>query len=479
MSQRLNKTVFIKTYGCQMNERDSEIICGMMMQEGYAPVQSADEADLIIYNTCSVRKHAEDRVWGNLGSLVKVIGPPSFASAKLSRGATKPKRILGLVGCMGKAYGKEVFRRLPHVDFVCGPANIYDIPEIIDKIRAGKKHIVSIGREKRPMKKGSAAYRDEKIRAFVNIGEGCDNFCSYCIVPHVRGREASRPAKDIIDEIKRLVDAGTKEVTLLGQNVNSYGEKPATKGSPERRRGETSNQLPDFVGLLEEINKIDGLERIRFMTSHPKDVSVYLFSAMRDLKKVCEHLHIPLQSGADRILKLMNRKYTVSHYLGLVDSLRKIIPDVTITTDIIVGFPGESDKDFMDTYMLMKEIKFDSSFIFKYSPRPFTKAADLDDDVPRKIKEERNQSLLILQNDMTRYKNEQRIGSVEEALGLRPAKRKPSASNDLSGFFIKGRTRGNQQVVYKGDKSLIGALSDVKIKDIEEKTLIGELKGAI
>lgn len=440
-----------------MNERDTEIICGMMMQEGYTPVSSADEADLIIYNTCSVRKHAEDRVWGNIEQL-KRLKVKKLKGSKVKRLDERAEPIIGLVGCMGKAYGEDIFKRLPHVDFICGPSNIYDIPDLVERVKEGKRHIVAIGAKRRPLRKDEGRYRDESVRAWVNIGEGCDNFCSYCIVPYVRGREVSRPESDILDEIKGLVDKGIKEVTLLGQNVNSYKETDA-----------------NFIKLLERINKIEGLKRIRFMTSHPKDADLKLFEAMKNLDKVCEHLHLPLQSGSDKILKAMNRKYTVSHYLKLIDLLRKEIPDCAVSTDIIVGFPGETEKDFMDTYMVMKRIGFDSAFIFKYSPRPFTKASEMKDDIEKKTKEERNQVLLNLQDKITGEKNQNLIGTIHEAMGIRGAKRKPGSSYELSAFYIKARTRRNRQVVYKGTKDLIGAVCDVKINEVEEHTLIGEL----
>jgi tRNA-2-methylthio-N6-dimethylallyladenosine synthase len=474
--------VFIRTFGCQMNERDSEIICSMMMQEGYAPAQSYEDASLIIFNTCSVRKHAEDRVWGKLTELKdKEICPPSFAGAKLSRGATSPpqisskslrggtrphKKIVGLVGCMGKAYGKEIFKRLPHVDFVCGPANIYDIPALVNKVLAGKTHVAATGKNTRPLKKRDGTYREENIRAWVNISYGCDNFCSYCIVPYVRGREISRSRKDIIDEIKQLVDNGTKEVTLLGQNVNSY--KFTVHGSQF-----TDNN--DFVMLLEEVNKIKGLERIRFMTSHPKDAGIELFKAIAGLDKVCEHLHLPMQSGSDRILKLMNRGYTCAHYLKLIDGVRKVIPDCAITTDVIVGFPSESEKDFKDTYEMMQKIKFDSAFIFKYSTRPFTKASQMKDDVSMEAKKERNHVLLNLQAKISERKTNALIGNIENVLGLSIAKKKPDSSNDLSATYIKARTRKNYQAVCKGGKALIGKIFDIKIKDIQDNTLIGDI----
>jgi len=447
-----------------MNERDSEIIYTMMMQEGYAPAQSYEEADLVIFNTCSVREHAEDRVWGKLTELKRL---------KIDRNDI----VIGLVGCMGKAYGKEIFKRLPHVDFVCGPANIYDIPMLIEKVESGKSHITAISKEHRPLRTGkmktvlsrkqpASQYREEKIRAWVNISQGCNNFCSYCIVPYVRGSEISRQQKDIIDEIKQLVDNGTKEITLLGQNVNSY---QAAAG------GSQSADKNDFVKLLEKINKLEGLERVRFMTSHPKDAGAELFKAVAGLSKVCEHIHLPMQSGSSRILKLMNRGYTRAHYLKLVKDMRRIIPGCSITTDIIVGFPSESEKDFKDTYEIMKNTEFNSAFIFKYSPRPFAKASQMDDDVDMEAKKERNQVLLHLQDKVSRKKHEKLIGKTENVLGLSIAKKKPDSSSDLSSTFIKTRTRKNDQLVCKGDKQLIGKIFDVKIKGAQNNTLIGDI----
>jgi tRNA-2-methylthio-N6-dimethylallyladenosine synthase len=451
-----------------MNERDSEIIYSMMMQEGFAPVDSYEDASLIIFNTCSVRKHAEDRVWGKLEELkrLKEICPHRFtrSARKTSTGATGIKPIIGLVGCMGKAYGNEIFLRLPHIDFVCGPADIYDIPGLVDKVLSGKRHVIAVGKDKRPVKKVQEAYREEKIRAWVNISQGCDNFCSYCIVPYVRGREISRSQKDIIDEIKGLADKGVKEITLLGQNVNSYKKENSKNASGN-----------DFVELLEQVNRISPLERIRFMTSHPKDAGILLFQAIAGLDKVCEHIHLPVQSGSDRILKLMNRGYSSSYYLKLIENIRKIIPGCAISTDIIVGFPTEADKDFKDTYDVMEKVAFESSFIFKYSPRPFARASSIEDDVTLEIKKERNQILLDLQDRLTKKSHEQLFNSVENALGLSKAKKRPDISSDMSEEYIKGRTRTNYQVVYKGGRDLIGKIVDVKIKGAQDNTLIGDI----
>lgn len=441
--------VFIRTFGCQMNESDSEIVYAMLLSQGYVKAKSYEDANVILFNTCSVRQHAEDRIWGNVGELKKL------------KDKTK---VLGIIGCMAQAQGKEIFKRLGHVNFICGPSDIYEIIDLIERARDNpKERFSAISKIKRPLKTQYSIhntqyqpYREDRIRGFVNISYGCNNFCSYCIVPYVRGREISRPAKDIIDEVKMLVEDGAKEIMLLGQNVNSFG-----------KRTEGREQRTEFVKLLEKINKIDGLLRIRFMTSHPKDANAELFKAMRDLDKVCEHLHLPLQSGSDRILGLMNRKYTSGDYLKLVEQYRKIVDNGSITTDIIVGFPTESEDDFYKTYMLLKDVKFDGVFIFKYSPRPRAVASKMTDDISKQTKEERHQKLLALQDRIIKDKNKLLVGSIQQVLGMNQAKRPPQ--------HIKGRTRQNALAIYKGSSDLIGRLSDVKIKCIEGNTLIGEI----
>lgn len=429
-----------------MNEADSELVYSMLLSQGYTKASSYQDADVILFNTCSVRKHAEDRVWGKAGELKKL----------------SPKPIIGIIGCMAKAQGSKIYERLPHVNFICGPSDIYAVADLIEQAQGSPgQHLSAIGEQKRPIKKWCQApfFREDKIRAWVNISYGCNNFCSYCIVPYVRGREISRKSEDIIDEVKMLIDEGVKEVTLLGQNVNSY--------SKEQKAG--------FVKLLEKINEINGLLRIRFMTSHPKDANIDLFKATNDLDKVCEHLHLPLQSGSDRILRLMNRKYTASDYLKLIERYRRIVNNGSLTTDIIVGFPTETEEDFYQTYMLMKYIKFDNIFIFKYSPRPYTAASKMNDDVAAEVKEERNQMLLRLQDKIRKDKIGLLINTIQQALATRKAKRPPiSHYPDNGKYYLKGRTRTNQLVIYKGNLELIGHLSDIKIKYIEDNTLIGE-----
>ncbi len=425
------KNLYIKTFGCQMNYRDSEEIAGIFMQKGWALAASPEEADVAIFNTCSVREHAEDRAISNIGEL---------KSLKKKR----PGMVIGVVGCMAKAQGKKIIDRLPIVDFITGPANIYDIPATVESILVNRKEAVIVtDKEARPYV-SNVAYHAKGVSALVTIMEGCNNFCSYCIVPYVRGREVSRPAADIIDEIKHLSEDGYKEVTLLGQNVNSYR---------------------DFIGLLRGINGIDGIERIRFLTSHPKDAGEELFIAMRDLPKVCEHLHLPLQSGSDRILKSMNRGYTAAAYLKKVEMLRKHVPDCAITTEVIVGYPGESDEDFMMTKKLIEDVGFNSSFIFKYSPRRPAKASGLEDDVPKKIKEERNQVLLKLRDKISGLKDQEFTGGQAEVL-VESVCRKEKHK-------VTGRNRQNIKVVFPGDAGLIGKLKGVSVRSVIGHTLVG------
>ncbi|MDD5174739.1 MAG: tRNA (N6-isopentenyl adenosine(37)-C2)-methylthiotransferase MiaB, partial [Candidatus Omnitrophica bacterium] len=351
------KSVYVKTFGCQMNIRDSEFVLGLMLADGYKQASSMEEADVILFNSCSVRQHAEDRLFSNISDLKKLK-------------KRKPGIVIGLMGCTAQEHKESILRKVPLVDLVCGPGNEADLPRLIKDVVKNRCPIIAADKvnELRPEK--FPEYREAGFKAFVSIGEGCNNFCSYCIVPYVRGRERSRDAKDIIKEVKDLAARGFKEITLLGQNVNSY------KGI-------------GFVKLLEKVNAVKDIERIRFMTSHPKDASTELFEAMRDLEKVCEHLHLPLQSGSDRILKLMNRGYDRTRYLKLARAYRKIVIGGSITTDVIVGFPSERESDFKDTVKMMEEIRFESAFMFKYSPRPPAKSARLKDDVPADVKQRR------------------------------------------------------------------------------------------
>ncbi|MCM8761489.1 MAG: tRNA (N6-isopentenyl adenosine(37)-C2)-methylthiotransferase MiaB [Candidatus Omnitrophica bacterium] len=439
------KKIFIRTFGCQMNVRDSEFVAGMLLENGFELVDSVEKADVVLFNSCSVRQHAEDRLFSNIGDLARL---------------KKKKRDLVIVrmGCTAQKYKDKAIDRSPLLDIVCGPGNEADLAGILKDFMENRCAIVAVDKvnEKRP--EIFSIYRENDFKAYVSIGEGCDNYCSYCIVPYVRGKERSRDAKDVIREVEELAARGFKEVTLLGQNVNSYGKAVRPSG----------RQAVNFVKLLERINKINGIERIRFMTSHPKDVHTELFKAMRDLEKVCEHLHLPLQSGSDRILKLMNRGYTAKRYLKLVEDYRKIVCGGSLTTDIIVGFSSETEADFKKTLSVMRSIEFDSAFTFKYSPRPPAKSAFLKDDVPAAAKEKRLQSIIGLQVASSKKRNESLIGSVVEVL--------VDGRNKKDEKSLSGRTRTNKAVIFEGDRSLVGSLLNIEIRSATSFALRGRIE---
>jgi len=371
------KKVFIRTFGCQMNEHDSERVKDLLLDDGYSVSSKARDADVLLFNTCSVRKNAEDRVFGAVSSL-----------KGLKR--MRPEVIFGIMGCMAEAQRKSIFQRMNHVDFLCGPSDLDKIPEIIDKVRRGARQIVYVGSYK--SKRIPDFPKDRSIdTGYVKIMEGCDNFCSYCVVPYLRGRERSRPSEEILGEIKNLIDKGVKYITLLGQNVNSYG------------RGLKENMT--FTVLLRRIDKVaDGRAEIDFMTSHPKDAGVDLFKAISQLGSLSKKLHLPIQSGSNKVLKRMKRGYTVERYKKLARDFRKIVKDGKISSDFIVGFPGERNADFNETLKVVKEIQFDAAYIFKYSPRPFTKASKFKDSVPEEEKGRRHALLLEIQRGISRKK---------------------------------------------------------------------------
>ena len=353
-----------------MNEHDSGRVKDLLLQEGYSLSKDLEEADVLLFNTCSVRKHAEDRVFGRVGSLKKRSGV-----------------IFGILGCMAEAQKDLIFRRLPHVDFICGPADLDKIPGIIKRIRSGAGHIICVGGHSSKKIPDFPKERGVGKNAYVKIMEGCANFCSYCVVPYVRGPERSRPSKEILEEIEKLMDRGVEKITLLGQNVNSYG-----RGLKEKI---------DFSGLLRKIDRAMTDVKIDFMTSHPKDAGVDLFKAIAGLKSLSKQLHLPLQSGSNKILKRMNRGYTVERYKRLVKDFRRIVKDGKVASDFIVGFPGETKKDFNDTLKAIKDIRFSNAYIFKYSPRPFTKASRFKDNVLKEEKEKRHALLLETQKKIS------------------------------------------------------------------------------
>jgi tRNA-2-methylthio-N6-dimethylallyladenosine synthase len=359
----------IKTYGCQMNMRDSEVICGLLLKAGYKITDDPAKADIIILNTCSVRQHAEDKVWSEAGR---------FKSGK----------IIGVVGCMARNYEQRIFERSPNVSFVVGPADIAKIPDIIAKLDKDKaifeRKIFETEGEARPEEIYHTGFYEDKDHAFVVISEGCSNFCSYCVVPYVRGRLHNRNYEDILKEMQKALAKGITRFTLLGQNVNAYQYEDV-----------------NFVKLLRLIDSIEGLEEFSFVTSHPRDTSVDLFKTMNDLGKLKKYLHLPVQSGSDRVLKLMNRGYSRKFYLDLADNYRKIVKGGVLTTDVIVGFPTENEEDFKGTQDLIKAVRFNGAYIFKYSPRPDTEAFKMADTVSRQEKERRHRLVLDMQKEIS------------------------------------------------------------------------------
>ncbi|MBN1794948.1 MAG: tRNA (N6-isopentenyl adenosine(37)-C2)-methylthiotransferase MiaB [Candidatus Omnitrophica bacterium] len=432
----MHKKVYLKVFGCQMNAYDSEIVEAMLGKAGYMPAGTPDEADIILFNTCSVRAHAEERAFGNVMALRPLK-------------EKHPEKIIGIIGCMAQNYGEALLEKAPFVDLICGPDRMWDIPAFVEEIRGGRGPVIACELDGRAGK--SVTGQKKRLKAYVAIMRGCDNFCTYCVVPYVRGRERSREVTDIVNEVAQLLDNGVKEITLLGQNVNSYGKNLADGITIAR--------------LLERLDSLPYKKRIRFLTSHPKDISPDLISAMRDLESVCEHLHLPIQSGSDRILETMGRGYAVGHFLDIARSFKENIPAGSLTTDVIVGFPGESEEDFQATVNVMKKIQFDDSFIFKYSPREKTKAAALTDDVPKKVKEERNQILLSLQKEITAANNQCLIGTTLEVLVETPAKK--------SRGEVMGRSRAHKKVVFAANGNCIGEYIPVEITGQGDFTLTG------
>jgi tRNA-2-methylthio-N6-dimethylallyladenosine synthase len=433
------KKYFIRTYGCQMNELDSEIMVGLLEKRGLERTQDEKHADLLIYNTCSIRDLAERKVMGKLGQL----------------GRSKGKNaLIGVTGCMANAKKESLFRKLPHIDFVLGTNNIHNLEGVLDEVQATEQQVVRTDPQFTHELDYLVAKRNDKVKAYVSIIRGCDKFCTYCVVPYTRGQEASRHPDSIIEECRQLAANGYKEVTLLGQNVNSYGKDKEGWGCL-------------FHDLLYRIDKIEGIERIRFMTSHPVDITKGLMEAIRDLPSLCEFVHFPLQAGSDRVLRKMHRIYTVDEYLEKVQMLREIVPNVTLGTDIIVGFPTETDEEFEETYRLMKEIEYSVAFIFSYSPRKGTPAMRWSDDIPEKVKQERLHRLLELHESICAKHRLEMLGTEVEVL----VERHSNKDNSL----MTGRTRCWKNVLLPGDVSFIGSLQKVKVHSYRNQTLIGDI----
>ena len=432
------KTYYVRTYGCQMNELDTEIMMGQLEQRGLTRVEDEYLADLLIFNTCSIRDLAERKVMGKLGLLGR--NPHQDA-------------IIGVTGCMANAKKDSLFQKLPHIDFILGTNNIHNLNHVLDEVLSTKTQIIRTDDQFEHELDYVGAKRDDKVKAHISIIRGCDKHCTYCVVPYTRGPEVSRHPDNIIEECRVLAAQGYKEFTLLGQNVNSYG-----KDQPEW------NCL--FHDLLYRLDKIPGIERIRFWTSHPVDITKELMEAIRDLKSVCESVHFPLQAGSNRILRKMHRIYTVEQYLEKVQMLREIVPNVVLGTDIIVGFPTETEEEFQQTYQILKDIEYSVAFLYTYSPRKGTPATRWKDDIPEEVKEDRLQRLLALQEGITARQRQEMLGKEVEVL--------VEAHNFKDHSLLKGRTRCWKNVLFAGDEALIGTLQNVKIHSYTNQTLLGE-----
>ncbi|EIF6156661.1 TPA: tRNA (N6-isopentenyl adenosine(37)-C2)-methylthiotransferase MiaB [Clostridium perfringens] len=443
LENNMDKKLFcISTYGCQMNEEDSEKLSGMLKSQGYERTENKEEASIIIFNTCCVRENAENKVFGNLGQLKQLK-------------KKNPNLVIAICGCMMQQVGMadKVLKTFPYVDIIFGTHNAHKFPEYLHRVLQEGVQVKEILNKEEGIVEGLPIDRKSDVKAFVTIMYGCNNFCTYCIVPYVRGRERSRKSEDIIKEIEELVSKGYKEITLLGQNVNSYG-----KGLEEDI---------DFAGLLRKVNEVKGLERVRFMTSHPKDLSDDVIMAIKECDKLCEQVHLPVQSGSSRILKEMNRHYDREYYLDLVKKIKSEIPDVTLTTDIIIGFPGETEEDFLDTLSLCEEVGYDSAFTFIYSRRNHTPADKMENQIPDDIKHDRFNRLVEAINKKVVIKNKEYEGKVVEVLVEGPSK------NDET--KLTGRTRNGKLVNFAGDEKLVGELVNLKIVRAQPFSLIGEI----
>ncbi|MBI5015104.1 MAG: tRNA (N6-isopentenyl adenosine(37)-C2)-methylthiotransferase MiaB [Deltaproteobacteria bacterium] len=428
-----------------MNDHESGVLAHLLEGAGYREVPDPAEADVILVNTCAIREKAEQKVYSQLGR---------YRSLKESR----PGLVLAVGGCMAQSEGRRVLSRAPFVDLVFGTHALMDVPSLLGRVREQRRRIVATEVSSDPSRVEAlyAHSRGLGLKAFVTVMHGCDNFCAYCVVPHVRGREMSRPASEIVAEVERLSAEGVVEVTLLGQNVNSYGQKP---------QGDTS-----FAELVRRVAAVEGVRRIRFTTSHPKDLSEDLITLFAEETKLMPHIHLPLQSGSDRILRAMNRGYTSAHYRALVEKLRRIVPGIAVTSDLIVGFPGETEGDFEATLRVMAEIVFDNLFSFKFSPRPRTAAAAMIDALPAGVKEERLQRLQALQREHTLQRNQELVGRICTVL--------VEGASRVGGAQWTGRTPENKIVNFPGPGVGVGEELAVRIAGARINSLVGELAGA-
>ena len=435
------KKAFVETYGCQQNVNDSEILSGMIKEMGYEIASEKEDADLIIYNTCAVRENAELKVFGNLGALKHLK-------------SKKPDLIIGVCGCMmqQKDIQDQIKKKYKHVSLVFGTHSLYRFPEMLSEVINGDKRVFDI-KEDGIIIEDMPISRAKGPCAWVSVMYGCNNFCTYCIVPYVRGRERSRDKNVIIEEIKSLAKEGYKEITLLGQNVNSYGNDLC--------------EDIDFSDLLKMVHEIDGIERIRFMTSHPKDISDKLIDTMASLPKVCKQLHLPIQAGANSVLKAMNRVYTREEYLEKMKKIKEKMPNISLTSDIIVGFPGETTENFEETLDVLNEVRYDTIFSFIYSKRPGTPAAKMEDVITSEEKKKNFARLLQVQDKISKEINDSYVGKIEKILVEGESKTNPDT--------LMGRTEGGKTVNFTADKSVIGEFVNVKITEARTWSLIGEI----
>ncbi len=435
------KKVFLETFGCQSNVLESDHVAGLLVRNHFTLTGKMEEADVILFNTCSIRQHAEDKVFSRLGQLV-------------DWKRDKEGRVIGVLGCMATSYKDHLLERAPHLDMVVGPDQYLKVPQAIREASQSGQSQVLADFDPLYFPENDPRRLSQPHKAFIEIMKGCDKFCTFCVVPFTRGREVSRPAESIVAEAERLARSGVKEVMLLGQNVNSYGLSPGSK-----------DKTLTFDQLLEEVGRVPGLERVRFMTSHPLDLSDELVETMARVPAVCESIHLPVQCGSDKVLKRMNRKYSVAHYLERVGKLRASIKDLFITTDLIVGFPGESDGDFRRTLDLLEEVRYDAVYSFKYSPRLGTPAARMLDPVPEEAKDARLAALNEKAWKHAAEKCEARLGRVEEVLVDGPADKTPGA------FY--GKSRQNRTVVFKGQGYRTGDRVRVRIESHKVANLYG------
>lgn len=436
-----NKSFYLETFGCQMNVVDSERIVALLGEIGYQQVEEAEQANLILLNTCAVRDKAVRKAYGHLGR---------FKPFK----ERNPELILGMGGCIAQQEGKQLLEEFSYLDLVFGTHNVHRLPEMVLQVAENRvrcEETEFLDRETRlqlfPSRTGQEAFT-----RFVTVMQGCDNYCSYCVVPYVRGREISRPSGELLAEIQELAEQGVREVTLIGQNVNSYGIK---------------EEEINFSALLEQVNAIDGIDRIRFTTSHPKDLSDELIECFGRLDKLCKHLHLPVQCGSNTILQAMNRGYTRERYLEIVSRLQQVCPDIRLSSDIIVGFPGETEEDFAETMSLLEKVRYAEIYSFIYSPRSGTSAAEIKDDTPAEVKQERFERMLTVQQEITRQTSEADVGKVLEVL--------VEGESKIGDGQLFGRSTYNRIVNFSGPTDLAGQLVSVKITKAFRNSLLGEL----